>query len=336
MKFLVVRRDNIGDLVLTTPVFAALKAAFPGARVEALTNTYNAPILAGHPDLDETHAYTKDKHLDPGDSRLANWAARLSQFLRLRRARYDTLILASPGWRPRDVRLARSLAPGRVLAFTEPGELPAGVDLAVPYDGPGGRHHVEDVFRILAPLGIDGPPPAPRLGFAVPPRKPGAKPVVAFQLSARKPSQRWPESRFAEAIRALVADTGFGIRLFWSPGAADDPRHPGDDEKAARVLSQSGLESVQATPTATLRALAEGLAACDAFVGADGGAMHVAAALGKPVVCLFGDSDATLWRPWGVPHRLLQPASRDVRDVSAQEVRAAFADLARETELAGR
>lgn len=336
MKFLVVRRDNIGDLVLTTPVFAALKAHFPGARVEALANTYNAPILEGHPDLDAVHAYRKDKHLDPGESRLANWTARLTQYARLRRARFDTVIVASPGWRARDVQLARGLAPGRVVAFAPPGEKPAGVDIAVPYEGPGGRHHVEDVFRILAPLGIEGPPPAPRLGFAVPPRETGRPPVIAFQVSARKPSQRWPETRFAEAMRAIHAETGAQARLFWSPGAQDDPRHPGDDDKAARLVAAATGVPVKAVRTTTLPELARGLAACDAFVGADGGAMHVAAALGKPVVALFGDSDATLWRPWGVPHRVLQPASRDVADVSVQEVRAAFAELARTTGLVER
>ncbi len=336
MKFLVVRRDNIGDLVLTTPVFAALKAHFPGCRVEALANSYNAPILEGHPDLDAVHAYTKDKHLEPGESRIGNWSARLSQYLALRRARFDTVIVASPGWRPRDVKLARGLSAGRVVAFTAPGERPAGVDIAVPYDGWGDRHHVEDVFRILAPLGIEGPPPPPRLGFAVPPREAGRAPVVAFQVSARKPSQRWPEARFAEAMRGIHEDTGAHARLFWSPGAANDPRHPGDDDKAARLLDMAAGVPVKAMRTTTLPDLARGLAACDAFVGADGGAMHVAAALGKPVVALFGDSILSLWRPWGVPQRVLQPPSRDVADVSAQEVRAAFAELARETGIARR
>jgi ADP-heptose:LPS heptosyltransferase len=333
VKFLVVRRDNIGDLVLTTPVFAALKARFPGCHVEALANTYNAPILEGQPDLDAVHAYTKDKHLEPGESRLGNWTARLSQYLQLRRARFDTVIVASPGWRPRDVKLARGLAPGRILAFVPPGERPPGVDLAVPYDGWGERHHVEDVFRILAPLGIEGPPPPPRLGFPVPPREAGRPPVVAFQVSARKPSQRWPEARFAEAMRAIHADTGAQARVFWSPGAQDDPRHPGDDDKVARLLAAAAGVPVKAVRTTTLPDLARGLAACDAFVGADGGAMHVAAALGKPVLALFGDSIVSLWRPWGVPSRVLQPASRDVADVSVEEVRAAFDDLARETGL---
>ncbi|MCC6786039.1 MAG: glycosyl transferase, partial [Planctomycetes bacterium] len=62
-------------------------------------------------------------------------------------------------------------------------------------------------------------------------------------------------------------------------------------------------------------------------VCSDGGAMHVAAALGKPIVCFFGNSDATLWRPWGVPHALLQPASRDVADVGVDQALAAFDSL---------
>ena len=106
-----------------------------------------------------------------------------------------------------------------------------------------------------------------------------------------------------------------------------------DDDKAARIVALAAGAPVKPVRTTTLPALAKGLAACDAFVGADGGAMHVAAALGKPVVALFGDSDATLWRPWGVPQRVLQAASRDVADVSVEAVRAAFADLAREAGL---
>jgi len=62
----------------------------------------------------------------------------------------------------------------------------------------------------------------------------------------------------------------------------------------------------------------------------DGGAMHIAAAMGKPVLCFFGDSDATRWHPWGVPYRLLQPPSRDVADVGVESAVAAFDALLRE------
>jgi len=59
--------------------------------------------------------------------------------------------------------------------------------------------------------------------------------------------------------------------------------------------------------------------------------MLVAAALGKPIVCFFGNSDAARWRPWGVPHRLLQRASREVTDITVAEALAACDDLAAAT-----
>jgi len=55
--------------------------------------------------------------------------------------------------------------------------------------------------------------------------------------------------------------------------------------------------------------------------------MHVAAALGKPIVCFFGKSDAARWRPWGVPHMLLQPTSLDVVDIGVDEAVAACDSL---------
>jgi ADP-heptose:LPS heptosyltransferase len=50
----------------------------------------------------------------------------------------------------------------------------------------------------------------------------------------------------------------------------------------------------------------------------DGGAMHVAAALGKPIVCFFGNSDATLWRPWGVPYAVVAAGLTRVTEVAVE------------------
>ncbi|MNG36134.1 lipopolysaccharide core biosynthesis protein [compost metagenome] len=63
------------------------------------------------------------------------------------------------------------------------------------------------------------------------------------------------------------------------------------------------------------------------MVCSDGGAMHLASALGKPLVCFFGQSDAEEWRPWNQPYRLLQPVSRDVGDISLAEAQQAFDSL---------
>jgi len=132
MKFLVVRRDNIGDLVLTTSVFRALREKFPDARIDAFVNSYNAPVLARHPDIDRVHEYTKGKHregLSPG------WLERLAQMWRLRKERYDHVIIATPGIHPRQIRFARFLNPAHITAFVPPGWKMFGVDQPVEYLG---------------------------------------------------------------------------------------------------------------------------------------------------------------------------------------------------------
>src|SRR3981081_2973824 len=97
-SFLVIRRDNIGDLVCTTPLFEALRNRFPAARIYALTNSYNLPVLRSNPFIDEAFAYTKGKHREPGTSLWSVYAHRLRLIWRLRRLRIDYAVIGSCGF----------------------------------------------------------------------------------------------------------------------------------------------------------------------------------------------------------------------------------------------
>ncbi|MBI5899428.1 MAG: glycosyltransferase family 9 protein [Rhodocyclales bacterium] len=330
-KILVIRRDNIGDLVCTTPLIAALRQHFPRAWLGALVNSYNAPVLAGNPDLDEVFVYTKAKHRAAGESLPAIFWRRWRMMRRLRAMQLDDVIIATTSPQPRVAKQARWLRPRRVIGF---GAVPA-LDVSIPVDSEE-LHEVEDVFRVARLYGIEGSPPACRV---VAPEKVPASAheptpetiTVAIHISARKPSQRWPAERFAEAMRQLAAQGPMRFMLLWSPGADDNPLHPGDDAKAAEVLEKVGAgATVIAQPTQTLTDLIRALAGCRAMICADGGAMHLAAGLSLPIVCLFGNSGATRWRPWGVPQRVLQKPSLDVADIGVGEVVGAFASLREE------
>ncbi|HLA33350.1 MAG TPA: glycosyltransferase family 9 protein [Rhodocyclaceae bacterium] len=326
-KILLIRRDNIGDLVCTTPLIAALRARFPQAWLGALTNSYNAPVLQGNTDLDEVLAYTKAKHRHADESLAGILWRRFSMMRRLRQMRLDDIIVATPAAQPRSVRLARWLQPKRIIGF---GAVP-GLDVALE-PGRADRHEVEEVFRVAALYGVEGAPPPCRV-LAPSTAPPSVSPAPTFTLgvhiSARKPSQRWPAERFAASIRQLAAtDAQMRFKLLWSPGDATNPQHPGDDAKAQQVMAAAGDGvHLHACPTTQLAQLIAALAECDALICADGGAMHLAAGLGLPIVCLFGDSGAQHWRPWGVPYRLLQKPSRTVMDIEVAEVLTAFFEL---------
>jgi ADP-heptose:LPS heptosyltransferase len=240
MRILVVRRDNIGDLVCTTPLFTALRRRYPDAWLGALVNSYNAPALDGNPDLDAVIAYTKLKHLSADDSALRALARRVTSLWKLRRSDLDTVVLATPDFVPRVARLVRWLAPRRVIGFSDGGPLAARLlDASVPATGLDGRHEVERVFSLAALLGLSGPIPPLRVAADETQRAraasafpAGSGPKIALHISARRPKQRWPIERFAELIDRLRASHGARILLLWAPGPADDPQHPGDDEKA--------------------------------------------------------------------------------------------------------
>jgi len=337
-RILVIRRDNIGDLVCTTPLIFALRDRYPEGHIAALVNTYNEAVLAGNPALDAVHAYEKGKHRGESHSLLAVYAERLRFLARLRREKFDYAILATPGYAPRSLRLARLIAARHVLGYTEPGKRHAGLDMAVPYDNRNSAHEVEQVFALLKPLGINGPAPAPRVYARDDERRSvGAElsrlgngaPVIGVHISARKASQQWGAENFAALVRAIAETRKARFLLLWAPGDPDNPRHPGDDEKAGAVVRACTGLPLLPLPTTTLSRLIAALSLCDYVVCADGGAMHLAAGLGKRILCFFGDSGPERWRPWNVRHELLQPDSRDLKDLTVAAALAGFERLER-------
>ena len=327
-SILVIRRDNIGDLVLTTPLLTALRRRYPDAYLALLVNSYNAPAVAGNPDVDDIFAYTKGKHAD--GSRLRAYWDRLRLIWRLRRQRFDYIILPNGGFAARALSFAHRLAPRHIVGFVGDAGQTAGIDCPIVHADGARLHETEDIFRLLAPLDVSGPIPGltvvPDAALAqaiaadlAPAFRAAQGPVFALHLSARKEKQRWPVERFAELARRLHAAHGARFLVFWSPGDENNPFHPGDDGKAARLLADLADLPVAPVRTDALAELIAGLSLADLAILSDGGAMHLAAGLGKPIVCFFGNSPAARWHPWGVPYELLQKASEDVGEISVEE-----------------
>lgn len=334
-KFLVVRRDNIGDLVCTTPIFSALRREFPTAFIAALVNSYNQEILKRNPNIDRCFAYTKAKHRGPIPLLLIYW--RRWQLIRtLRKARFSHVIVA--GTATADVmRMVRHIEPGCIIRLAE-GTAARDGELTVA--APLGSHESTRTLALLKPLGIEAENELPviypqagavKTALARVSTADGAGPLIGVHISARKPSQRWPNTQFAELIRELQIRHDARFVILWSPGSGANKQHPGDDEKASELAAMLGHIPAIAMPTPSLGTLVAALATCDQVICSDGGAMHIAAALRKPIVCLFGGSDAQRWHPLGSAYRLLQPDSLNVADISVAEVLSAYDDLGSNT-----
>lgn len=339
MKILVIRRDNIGDLVCTTPLIAALRHKLPAARIVALVNTYNAAILRGNPDVDCVVAYTKGKHQLHPWRRLVGILDWLRMILALRREQFDFAILARSGFDRQGLLLARLAGARRIIGFAAESKASVkGLTDALPSTRDVERHEVELLADLLKPLGIrDGLGPlrlfpnsesvaACRRRLL---REDQTTKLVAIHISAREADRRWPVERFVAILRYLVQQPGHLPVLFWAPGRADDPRHPGDDEQARAILAATHGLQIMTSPTNRLEELIDALAACDYFIGADGGALHIAAGVGLPCVALFENRPGKYlhWYPWQTPHEMVISPLREIQAITVEQVIAAWERL---------
>jgi heptosyltransferase-3 len=342
-RILVVRRDNIGDLVCTTPLIDALRARYPQAHLATLVNSYNAEVLEGNPALDAVHVYTKLKHRGTSESALHVIAGKLRLFATLRRPRFDCVLLAKSGFDRQGLALARWIGPRAVVGFAPPGGHRArGLTDPVPPIAAETMHEVEVLARLGAALGVRdalgplraSPAPArvaewrsslPRLA------EERERKWIALHVSAREPGRHWPAEKFVALVKTLALDVRLGFVLLWAPGAAEDARHPGDDTKAQAIRDAIPAEvPLLAAPTGRLADLTAVLSLCDAFIGADGGALHLAAAVGLPMVALFENLEHKKrhWHPWRVTYELVAPATRDIADIPVEQVVEAWRRLA--------
>lgn len=313
-KILVIRRDNIGDLLLTTPLLTALKKRYPHARLAVLANVYNAPVLVDNPDIDQVFQYAKAKHSP--DPKLVAWWKEFSIFRALRREAFDLVIHGNPMAHPRTEKLVRFIG-GRIRLGVADG--PTVYTHQIPSVQVTGTHHAERVFSLLKPLGIEGAPGP--LTLKGPGQSDGS---IGIQLSSRRPDNQWPLAHYETLIDSL--DATRKINLFWAPGPKDDPHHPGDDDMAEALHKRFG-DRVTLNRTKTLPDLIAAMNKTALMVTPDGGALHIAAALGKPIIALFGCTDPNMWGPWGVANRVLNGQGR-AANVTPEAVLTAIQELA--------
>lgn len=340
-KILVIRRDNIGDLVCTTPAIAALRQHYPGAQIGVLVNSYNADVLSGNPNLDHRFIYQKLKHVTGRINQFKALVQRLKLILKLRRWQPDVTILAKSSYDRHGLNFARQLGAKNIIGFAsdEPNRVRALPDIPVPAPDAKTMHEVEAINLLLAPLGIDdalGPLqvfPNLKAAAQLHTRRPEASYRIALHISAREAERRWGLDNFI-ALITHVLDTGARnqIMLFWSPGKADDPHHPGDDETAAQLFHAVQSDRLIPMPTKSLTELIAALSLCDLFIGTDGGAMHLAVALDKKILAMFENTPYKLnhWYPWRVESQVvhsLEAARPDIDQITLGQVRQALDQL---------
>lgn len=319
-RILVVRKDNIGDVLCTTPALRALRRAFPGAHLAILVSEHCRAAVERNPDVDEIFTYTKAKHRS-GWFGLPALAEQARVIRHLRRRGFDlAIVMGRPASRSAAWLAYASGAPWR-LGYSTPALRPFPFFLNLACDpGDMTSHEVDGCLELLASIGI---PAAGRQLTLVPdpdaqaairrrlaqagatPPAPGPGPgggllggsgLALVHISSRHEANRWPLPAFAQAADALHERLGLTVVLSWAPGDTDNPFFPGDDGKAEEVARLMRTRpTLLRTPE--LAELIAAVSLCDFALSTDGGPMHIAAALGVPQVALFGKGGVERWAP---------------------------------------
>ena len=299
MKILILKPSSLGDVIQALPVLRLLKQHFAGARIYWWIDAGLAPLLEGDPDLAGIVRFERRRWGSP-----RHWPEMFRSIRWMRAQNFDLVI---------DLQcLARSAAFGWLANgkfFTGLDEVREGArgfyDRAVPRKSYY-THAVDWYLAVLPALGVpvhshfEWLPERPEIAAEVKRKWPeaekpntegGKQKLIALQPGARWNNKRWPANHFAELAGAL-ADEFPDIRFAILGDKGDQPL----GEEIARAAKGRCLNLCGTT---SLPEMIEWVRRCDLMVTNDTGPMHAAAALGKPLVALFGPTEPRRTGPYG-------------------------------------
>jgi heptosyltransferase-2 len=307
---LVVKLASMGDLLLSTPALHALRETYPQARIDLLVTPESAGILKGWEAID--HIIVLDKYLFDYPSQMLlhpDRLLRLTAFWNtLRDGRYDAVLLLHhltlPFGRLKHQLLMRaSGAKWRVGLDNGHGWF---LNVRVKDDGFGARHEAEYNMavaqavgarvtdkRLFIPLSEEDRVRARQLLYNEVAPESTPRPIIALHPGSGgySTARRWAPERFAKLADTLFHDFGGQVVLVGGPEEA---------ELHQQIMSmvQSTVPMRSLAGKGSIHVTAAILELVDLFVGNDAGPMHLAAAVGTPVVAIFGLSNYRAWGPY--------------------------------------
>jgi lipopolysaccharide heptosyltransferase II len=302
-KILVMRYRFIGDTVLTVPFLRNLRHAYPEAHIDLMIEPFSGQVLEGCPYVDRTIPFeVKTIHRYSASSQRGRLAGYAHYWKLLRQEGYDaafvlkrslsSALLVRAAGIPRRIGFATE---GRTLLLTDP----------VPYRQD--QHEVQNFLDCLRVLDIPVESDAIELwpsqendtlvdkffsdaGW----KKDDLK--IIIHAAASLPAKQWPLDRFAAVMKVLK--DRYGALFVYTGASADAALY----QEIERLGPFNGLNLCGKTG---LHANLSVYRAAHLFFGVDSGPMHMAAAVGVPVVALFGPTDERKWGPWGSDHTVI-------------------------------
>jgi ADP-heptose:LPS heptosyltransferase len=293
-RVLCFRLERIGDLLMTLPALAELRQALPDARIDLVVGSWNRSIASAVPGIDTIETLDAAWLARGGEGQEVLALARRAAAWRNRK--YDLAINFEPDIRTNLVMAAAGAQ--RTAGFASGGG-GAVLDLRLDYDT--ATHTVDNALRLVRrAVGVDdGPTPSAALLIPEASQRDAARLLqplpgavrVGLHVSGGRALKQWPEARFRAVAERLIADRGAALVLTGTEADRAQIAAVREGLPAGAVLDLAGAD---------LLTVAAVLAQLDLFVTGDTGPMHLAHAVGTPIVAVFGPSDPARYAPRGL------------------------------------
>lgn len=274
-KILIIKPRGIGDVVLSTILLDNLTAHFINAKIDYLTEEFSKPAVENLPDVNKTLTMKRDEFP-------------LKAAMMIRKEKYDLLI---DSWvNPRTALISFLSGIKFRVGFAYRGRKYAYNILATSARG-SDHHSAEHNLELLKPLGI--PVTAKRIQFRVPDIHlnkskeflntflPENKTIVGILPAGSWPSKKFDKERWVDICRIIKQKYDVIFLLLWGPGDKDD----------AEFINKYLPDDSVMIPETDLLLMSGFIKQCDLIIANDSGPMHIAAALGIPVLGIFGPTN---------------------------------------------
>lgn len=298
-NIVILRTDRIGEVLLSTPVIEVLEIRFPKAKISFVTSSYAEGVVSNRDDLDEILIFST-----VGTKVSVRKALSLSRKLRSRN--FDLAVVLNPH---KALHVAVFLAgiPYRIGFDRKWGVL---LSHKIEDRRDEGRmHEVNYNLALLQTLGIRQKDIAPTMNVSAEDRDylesviarfniDWDNKIVAIHTGTSNPAKQWPVENFTELIRRLISSANLNIVLVGDKGERVMCEKIISEVGRSRVFNLAGL--------LTVRQLAALFKWADLMITNDNGPMHIAAAVDKKVIAIFGRNipgvSPTRWAPYGKGH----------------------------------
>lgn len=279
-KILVVMLRQIGDVLLSTPVFSTLQSKLPHAQIDAYVYRDTLPMLEGHPAISE---------IIPQDRKASfknNWTA----LKHIRKNQYDLVISLTEGDRGA-IFSKLSKAPIRV-GFEPKGKWQKKLYTHLVKHTPTLKHRVEKNLDALRKIGLFPQEEEKELFLDIPQdliqKMHSFSPFVLIHPTSRWRFKCWPIEKMRDLSSALLK---MGKKLIFTSGP-----DPLEMEMVEEITK--GLDVVNLSGKISLKELAALIKISETLICVDSVPFHIANALKKRVIALFGPTSDITWGPW--------------------------------------